>query len=435
MAKYFNNVFWRWHFYAALFIAPLLITLSISGILYLFFPEVEHVINDHELFGQTGKPQQSLDDGFSDIAMKYPGWHVMKVSFPEKDYNTRVTLMGPDDGSKIVYLDHHNQIQAAINPNQLFSNVTRAFHSSLLTGNTVVNYMVELAACWTLFLVISGLFMTFYKKYLTQSKSPIKRKNKAKLHAVIGTVIAIPLTLIILSGLPWSGYMGDKIYGFAVSHTKLGYPEAEKIAPVSGNEIPWATRNEHTDSTAAHGKRLSITQIISIAEEEGFKQPYSITVPMDDQGTYILSVNSSTGVTGLDTSPLDERTVHLDQYSGMKLAIYDFTDYGIIAKLISVAIPLHEGHLFGLANKLLNLIVAAAVLVTAYYGIKIYLMRKVPRQLSAPATQPFQVPFLIFACLMILLGVAMPLFGWSLLVIAAIEISRLIVHRSKNQQI
>ncbi len=38
------NPLQRLHFYAAIFIAPLLITLTISGIGYLFFPEVENNI-------------------------------------------------------------------------------------------------------------------------------------------------------------------------------------------------------------------------------------------------------------------------------------------------------------------------------------------------------------------------------------------------------
>lgn len=39
--KNLYNRFWRWHFFAALFITPLLLTLTISGMGYLFYPEVE----------------------------------------------------------------------------------------------------------------------------------------------------------------------------------------------------------------------------------------------------------------------------------------------------------------------------------------------------------------------------------------------------------
>lgn len=102
-----------------------------------------------------------------------------------------------------------------------------------------------------------------------------------------------------------------------------------------------ARRGEHTNSKSHDGHRLPITHINMISQEEGFKKPYSITVPMDDKGTYVLSKAAGTGVTGLDANPLEERTIHLDQYSRMKLAIYDFNDYGILAKFIAVGIPLH----------------------------------------------------------------------------------------------
>lgn len=47
MKNTFNPLL-RLHFYAAIFIAPLLITLTISGIGYLFFPEVENNIYKNE---------------------------------------------------------------------------------------------------------------------------------------------------------------------------------------------------------------------------------------------------------------------------------------------------------------------------------------------------------------------------------------------------
>lgn len=422
MKKYFNNVFWRWHFYAAIFIKPLLITLSISGIMYLFYPEVENKLNHDLLFEQTNKPEQSLNDGIDDILKSHPGYHVMKISFLKDDYNTRVSIMGPDDASKVVYLDHHNQVKGEIEPSKLFSNFSREMHSNLLTGNTFINYLVELASCWAIFLIITGLFMTFFRKYITNSTSKIKRKNQAKFHAMLGTILSIPLLLIVLTGLPWSGFMGAKIYDFAVNHSLVGYPESVKTPPVSNNEIAWATRGEHTDSKSHDGNRLPITHINELAKEEGFKKPYSITVPMDDKGTYVLSKAAGTGVTGLDASPLEERTIHLDQYSGMKLAIYDFDDYGPLAKFIAVGIPLHEGNLFGLTNKIINLLFIVGLLTLTFFGIKIYLMRRQKGKLSTPKAQPYMKYTWFFVILLILMGILMPLFGFSLIIIAIIEL-------------
>ena len=55
-------------------------------------------------------------------------------------------------GNKIyVYLDSNNQIVGDQNASETFANIMRELHSSLLVGGTVVNYTVELAACWTIF--------------------------------------------------------------------------------------------------------------------------------------------------------------------------------------------------------------------------------------------------------------------------------------------
>ena len=35
---------WRWHFYAGLFVAPFLILLSLTGIVYLFKPQLDNLM-------------------------------------------------------------------------------------------------------------------------------------------------------------------------------------------------------------------------------------------------------------------------------------------------------------------------------------------------------------------------------------------------------
>lgn len=420
MKKYFTNTFWRWHFYAGLLITPFLLMLSISGMLYLFYPEVETAVNHDALLGQTGKSAQSLQQGIDDILAENPGWHVMTVSFLKGDYNTRVSLMGPNDQDKVVYLDHHHHIQASMNPADLFSNWTRTLHSSLLTNNTWINYLIEIVACWMIFLIITGVILTLTKRYFSTKKATVQRHQRARLHAVLGTVMAAPLLILVLTGLPWSGFIGGKIYDYAMHHEIAGFPHAVGNPPTSNNEIPWATRQEKTMSTSS-GVPLEIKDVVDIAQDNHFTKPYSITAPMDRKGTYVITKSSGSGVTGLDVSPFDERTIHIDQYSGMKLAIYDYQDYGWLGKLITIGIPLHEGHLFGWVNKAINLIVAGSIVVLAIYGLWIYLMRKLPGKLSAPKAQPYSSYTLVFLAVLIVLGVLLPLFGLTLLMIAVIE--------------
>ncbi|WP_052254376.1 PepSY domain-containing protein [Salinicoccus sp. YB14-2] len=86
------NPFQRLHVYAAFFITPLLLTLVISGIGYLFYNEVENVVYEDEFFGQTDRTFQSLDDGIEDIQHSYHDLSISKVSLLDGEYNNRVTL-------------------------------------------------------------------------------------------------------------------------------------------------------------------------------------------------------------------------------------------------------------------------------------------------------------------------------------------------------
>ena len=45
--------FWRLHFFAALCITPLLLSLTLSGIGYLFFTDVENRLYDDYFFGDS----------------------------------------------------------------------------------------------------------------------------------------------------------------------------------------------------------------------------------------------------------------------------------------------------------------------------------------------------------------------------------------------
>lgn len=49
--------FWRLHFFAALFITPLLLSLTLSGIGYLFFTDVENQLYDDYFFGKSDKEE------------------------------------------------------------------------------------------------------------------------------------------------------------------------------------------------------------------------------------------------------------------------------------------------------------------------------------------------------------------------------------------
>lgn len=449
MKNTFYQSFWRTHFYAALFITPLLISLTLSGIGYLFYTDVENQLYDKYFFGESGKTEvQSIDDAVKLAEESYAGYKTNKIIELEEPYNTRLSMKNADGKEKYVFLDDHNQIIGGQDAGYTFGNIIRNIHSSLFIGGTVVNYLVELAACWAIFLMLSGIYMTFKGKLLKNTKQTNKRQKSRKFHALVGTIITIPMLVIIFTGLPWSAFMGKYIYQASQDHPSFGTPLLQQQPPTSDvSEIPWATRQETpptSDSAHAahHGggntgfvanpNQLSVEKLQQEIDAMNISKPYAIIYPTSEDGVYTVAKSSNTGVTGLDVSPDDETTMYFDQYSGKFIDKVGYEDYGILAKWFTWGIPLHEGHLFGWPNKLINLLVCLAFLVVIAWGFRTWLLRKKQGMLSAPPkiSQKVSIPFIIF---MIILGILMPLFGFSLIAVVLVEIIINLVSKNKKE--
>lgn len=427
------NPMQRLHFYAALFITPLLITLTISGIGFLFFQEVENNVYKTEFFGNSSNQQhQTMNQAVEQVEEKFEGFYISKVSILEEPYNNRITLDDMAGNQRYVFLDEHNQIVADQNAKHTYANVMRNIHSSLFTENTFINYLVELTACWTIFMIISGTYMLIKKKLISNKSKKLKFQ---KWHGILGLIIAIPLFILVLTGLPWSGFMGAKIAGIMDNSGTLGQSELAVNPPKSDvNEIPWATRSNQQpaskETSAHHGSgempntkiqhQITIDKVIAQAKKEHITKPYSIVYPAKAEAAFTVSKGSNTGVTGLDVSPYDEKTLYLDQYNGKNLGEVKYQEYGVIGKWFTWGIPLHEGHLFGVANKVINLLICVALLVAIGLGLTSWIKRMGNRKVKVPVRvqKPMSISLII---VLVILGLLMPLFGLSILVVFIIE--------------
>ena len=115
---------------------------------------------------------------------------------------------------------------------------------------------------------------------------------------------------------------------------------------------------------------ISVQNLIQKVEEVEISKPYSIVYPISEDGVYTVSKGSNTGFTGLDVSPYEEMTTYFDQYNGKLISKVGYEEYGILGKWFTWGIPLHEGHLFGWPNKIINLIVCLAFLAVIFWGYK-----------------------------------------------------------------
>ena len=117
-----------------------------------------------------------------------------------------------------------------------------------------------------------------------------------------------------------------------------------------------------------------------------------------------------------------EAVVHIDQYSGEIVGRYSYDEYSTLAKVVSNSIAIHEGRRFGIVSQVASTAFSVGVLflcVTA--PIMWWRRRKSGQGLAAPrGSLTFREhPWLIAG--LVVLGVALPLFGLSLIVILLLD--------------
>ncbi|TXC85819.1 PepSY domain-containing protein [Metabacillus litoralis] len=426
---------WRWHFYAALIFAPFLIILAFTGSIYLYKPQIENLIYK-DLYEVTPQEDRVLaSEQIEKVKEKYPDGLVTKYRPGETDNRSSEVSVINDGKWLTVYSDPYTgKIIAELNNDDKIMDKVEEFHGELMAG-TLGDRIVELAACWGVILVITGLYLWVPKKKFAISGVLIPRFNKGKkilvrdLHAVPAFWIAGGMVFLIMTGLPWSGFWGTQFQNIA-TQSGVGYPPSvwSGEAPTSTiktkdiADVPWAAENLDIPSSDVEGfTPISIDEVVTIANREGIDLSYSIYLPSEPSGVYTLSA--------YPPKAQDELTMHVDQYTGAILTDYHFNNYGIVGKIVALGITLHKGTQFGWFNQIISLLICWGIIFVALSGYYLWLLRKKKHDISAPKA-PSALKMKSYLILLIVLGLIFPLVGLTLIIVWLIDL--LIIQRSSN---
>ncbi len=167
------------------------------------------------------------------------------------------------------------------------------------------------------------------------------------------------------------------------------------------------------------GVPVTLDSVIAYARDNGFTQ-FRVNLPLNAEGVYTVSADTMSG----DISDArQDRTIHLDQYSGKKLVDVGWGDYSLGAKGMAAGIALHQGDMGGW-NKLLNTVYILCVQFLVVSGIAMWWLRR-PRgvlRLNAPPL-PAKMPLWKGAvAIMILMSLAFPLMGITLLSVLVLDL-------------
>lgn len=413
---------WRWHFYIGVLLMPFLLILSITGSIYLFKPQIENMIySDYYNVTSTGERISAIEQ-LDIVTSLYPDATV--TSYRPGESATRSSEVGIDNLT--VYINPYTgEILGTLHNDEKFMEQILKIHSELMIGTTG-DRIVELVACWTIILMLTGVYLWFPRKKQGVLGTIIPRLTKGKrifirdLHVIPAFWITGGLLFLVLTGLPWSGFWGANFQTFA-TNTGVGYPPTiwSGTAPTSTIQtkdianVPWAA--EHIDIPVSQLQGftpLSIDEVISIANGKGIDASYTIYLPNNQEGVYTVSA--------FPAKAENELTMHIDQYTGAILTDYTFDNYGLIGKIVALGITLHKGTQFGVVNQIINLLICIGILFVAFSGIYLWWKRKPTGKLTIPTSQPIW-SMKGFVLLLIGLGILFPLVGVSLIIIFLLD--------------
>ncbi|MFM0591597.1 PepSY-associated TM helix domain-containing protein [Paraburkholderia dilworthii] len=486
---------WRWHFYAGLFVMPFLVVLAITGTLYCFQPQIEPLLYPHRLIVEPQAVPRLTEDrllGKARAAMPKDAVAVTAAIASAPDRSTEFVFRLANGEKESVYLNPYSgEVLGTLSVENRFMQVDRMLHRKLLLGKPG-ELLMELAACWTLVMIGTGVALWWPREKTTARAALVPRfalrgrplwKN---LHAVMGIWLALGALAFVLSGLPWTGSWGKQFKALATA-ANLGAPPGSwgglplrSVLP-AGMPIDAAatsamaatadkTRAAH-DEHAAHGANaadmdsmpgmvmddlpLPLTPwavgnspVPASTEPQAAHaqaQPKPLPLPLGHVVAQLASLGVTDGYsivlptspTGVYTvsyfpgDPKDERTLYIDQYSSAVLKDIRYGDYGAVSKAVSYGTSLHMGRYFGLANQLLCAAISLGLAAMAATGCVMWWKRRPQRSLGAPSRERAAPPMRGWKTGLVLLGMIFPLMGATLLAVWLAD--RTIFGRSARQ--
>lgn len=444
----FYRTVWRWHFYAGLFVIPFMLILAITGIIYLFKPQLDATMYSNLMFVTPTASTLPYTEQVQAVENVYPDATVTQITPNVADNRSmEVLIKTADQRNLMVFVDPYTgQVLGNRDEDKNLQAIARKLHGELLIGK-LGDYLVELAACWGLVLLITGLYLWWPRHRLSVLGTLVPRlwsQNRRvfwrDLHAVPGFYGVLLIGFLILTGLPWTGFWGEtfaQVWGKFPEQMWDDVPQSTVLTGSlnqRGQVVPWAVEqlpmpqsvvfvsSNHSGhggagsmTTPNNGTSINLDTVIQLAQTQGAPPGFSVSLPQEETGVYTVSA--------FPADPTQEVTMHIDQYSGAVLADVRWQDYGLVPKAVEMGTAIHMGKYFGLANQLLMLVAALIVMLLSITGAIMWWQRR-PREaglMGAPAmpahVQNWQLPLAVVA----VLGLAFPLVGLSLVIVLSLD--------------
>ena len=441
---------WRWHFYAALFVLPMMVLLSLSGALFLFKPQIER----REERAYQNLPTTGVVSATAQLAAAkaaVPGAQFAFYRLPERPGDAAmIHLRLPDGGMSDVFVSPQGRVLGQINPESRIIAVDRKIHGQLLLGREG-SWLVELAASWAIVMIVTGLYLWWPRGRGAAGViwPRLRQGGRAfwrDLHAVTGFWVSGLALVLLFTGLPWADVWGS---AFKSVRQEMGWVKGPQDWTIGGRPADGGdehAEHDHSAMAATMAGMADMPGMSSMHHHHGGQGTGFDPAMLDAMGAHaqaehlafpamVVPPGAPAGEDGggrpakgwVVKSDAQNRplrvTLRYDRQTGAFKSRQDFSTRHPIDKVMAYGIAWHEGQLFGWVNQLIGLATAAMLATLVVSGFVMWWRRRPEGVLGAPPafSQAGRLKGIGMWALLVFLLVWLPLFTASLVVILVID--------------
>ncbi|MDT8399314.1 MAG: PepSY domain-containing protein [Pseudomonadales bacterium] len=418
------RLIWRWHFYAGIFCLPFIIWLSLTGMVYLFKPQIEPLLERRLDSQVSGHLPAHVPSAIVTAALKaVPGTVLNAYELPLTAGSAVRVLVGRGPDLYRVFVNPENlDVLAVNNEKSRLMRVIFYLHGELLLGQAG-SMLVELVAGWTILMLLSGLYLWWPRERGLAGVLYPRRGRQGRpfwrdLHAVTGFWISLFALFLLVSGLPWTKSWGGMFKSVREWHA--GVPlvldwttgSASERAQIAAANTP--APDGHAGHAASEGGGDTVSYIVldrMVPRVRALALPAPVLIAPP-------SLNTPRWTARSDTQNRPQRvSLTLDQRSAEIIARQDFTQKPLLDRVIAYGIAIHEGQLFPPYNQILNVFTALGMLTLAVSSVLMWWRRRPPGLLGAPPPLAHMRYPGLFVGGLVGLGILLPLLGASMLLV------------------
>ncbi|GGK08095.1 membrane protein [Pilimelia anulata] len=372
----------RLHFYAGILVAPFLVVAALTGLLYVFTPQLDNAVHGRELYvDRVGSAPRPLSEQLAAARAAHPTGTVASVQPGLGDTTTRVSFAVPeladDDKLHTVFVDPYTaRVRGTLTTWWGSTPLTTwldDLHRNLHLG-AVGRYYSELAASWLWVVVLGGLILWARRvrgarrrarRFLLPDLAAAKGVRRTRgWHATMGVWMAVGLLFLSATGMTWSLHAGAT-FGSLLDALSARTPALATDLPAGGHHPGPAAGGGEVDPAA-------LDRVAAVAAANGLDGPIEITPPASPAAAWSVSQVDNAWPVRLDRAAIDPA-------AGSVVSRSDFADWPLLAQATKLGIQGHMGILFGVVNQILLAALAIGLVCAIAWGYLMWWQRRPTR--------------------------------------------------------